>query len=98
MTKVKIFLILLVVAFSGVPIPLANNINNVYSGGPERDYDERYEDVPSANECWYDGYADGKDHPIDHDRNRECKDKWNYDNLLVLTEHFWIHSSTLPVP
>ena len=29
----------------------------------------------SANECWYDGYTDGKDHPFDHDRNRECKDK-----------------------
>ncbi|MGH9986771.1 MAG: hypothetical protein ACRD8W_22735 [Nitrososphaeraceae archaeon] len=32
-----------------MPIPLANNIKNVYAGGPERDYDERYEDVPSAN-------------------------------------------------
>jgi hypothetical protein len=36
-TKAKIFLILLVVAISGVPIPLANNINNVYDAGPERD-------------------------------------------------------------
>jgi hypothetical protein len=34
MTKFKIFLILLVVAISGLPIPLANNINNVYAGGP----------------------------------------------------------------
>ena len=56
-------------------IPLANNIKNVYAGGPERDYHERYEDVPDANECWYDGYTDGKDHPFDDDRNRECKDK-----------------------
>lgn len=36
-TKAKIFLILLVVVISGVPIPLANNINNVYDVGPERD-------------------------------------------------------------
>jgi hypothetical protein len=36
-TKAKIFLILLVVAISGVPIPLANNINNVHDAGPERD-------------------------------------------------------------
>jgi hypothetical protein len=55
MTKFKIFLILLVVAISGLPIPLANNINNVYAGGTERVYDERYEDVPGANECRYDG-------------------------------------------
>lgn len=53
-TKAKIFLILLVVAISGVSIPLANNINNVHAGGTERDYDERYEDVPGANECRYD--------------------------------------------
>ena len=79
-----------------MPIPLANNINNVYAGGPERDYDERYEDVPDANECWYDGHTDGKDHPFDDDRNRECKDKG--DRLLVSTDHFWIYSGTLLVP
>jgi hypothetical protein len=54
MTRVKIFLILLIVAISGIPIPLAISTINVYAGGPERDYDERYTDVPSANECWYD--------------------------------------------
>ena len=37
-TKARIFLILLVVAISGVPIPLSNNTNNVYAGGPGRDY------------------------------------------------------------
>ena len=87
-----------VVAISGVSIPLANDIKNVYAGGPEREYDERYEDVLSANECRYDGYADGKDHPFDHDRNRECNDKRNHDDLLGLTDHFRIHSSTLLVP
>jgi hypothetical protein len=46
---------LLVVAISEVSIPQANNINNVYAGGTERVYDERYEDVPGANECRYDG-------------------------------------------
>ena len=79
-------------------IPLANNIKNVCAGGPERDYDERYEDVPSANECWYGGHADGKYHPFDDDRNRECKDKGDHDYLLVLTDHFWIYSGTLIVP
>ena len=55
--------------------------------------------VPGANECRYDGYADGKDHPFDHDRNRECKDKGNHDYLLVLTDHFFrTYSSTLLVP
>ena len=27
-------------------------------------------------------------HPFDDDRNRECKDKGDHDNLLVLTDHF----------
>lgn len=30
-------------------IPLANNIKNVYAGGEERDYHERYEDVLDAS-------------------------------------------------
>jgi hypothetical protein len=48
MIRVKIFLILLIVAISGMPIPLATD---VYAGGPERDYDERYRDAPAAKEC-----------------------------------------------
>jgi hypothetical protein len=44
---------------------------------PERDYDERYEDIPGAPECWHDGYTDGQDHPFNHDRNEECKDNGN---------------------
>lgn len=55
----------------------SGNLLVVYAGGPERDYDERYEDIPGTNECWYDGYADGQDHPFNHDRNEECKDKGN---------------------
>jgi hypothetical protein len=54
MTKVRILLILLVVAISGIPIPLAIITTNFYAGGPERDYDERYRDAPAADECWSD--------------------------------------------
>jgi len=49
----------------------------VHAGGLERDYDERYKDVQGAPECWYNSYADGQDHPFNHDRNEECKDKSN---------------------
>lgn len=49
----------------------------IFASGPERDYDEAYEDVPGAPECWYDGYEDGQDNPFNHDRNKECIDKGN---------------------
>ena len=48
-----------------------------YGSGAARDYDEAYEDVQGANECWYDGYADGQNEPFNEDRNEECKDKGN---------------------
>jgi hypothetical protein len=51
MTKVKIFLILLIVAISGMPIPPAISTTNFYAGGQERNYDKRYRDVPGAYEC-----------------------------------------------
>ena len=54
-----------------IPI-LTLSISNVYASGPEYDYDEKYENVPGAPECWYDGYADGKNNPFNHDRNDEC--------------------------
>jgi hypothetical protein len=49
----------------------------VYAGGPEWDCDDRYDQIPDACNCWHDGYIDGQDHPFDHDRNEECKDKGN---------------------
>ena len=27
-------------------------MSNVYAGGPRLDWDQRYEDVPGASECW----------------------------------------------
>jgi glycerol uptake facilitator-like aquaporin len=29
----------------------------------------------SRCKCWFDGYADGRDNPFNHDRNEECIDK-----------------------
>ena len=70
--KLSLLLILIAIAAS-----VSENLLAVYAGGPKRDYDERYEDIPGANECWYDGYADGQDHPFNHDRYEDCKDKGN---------------------
>lgn len=55
-------------------MPMPITISNVNAGGPRLDYDERYEDVPGAPECWVDGYDAG--FAGDYDRNRadECKD------------------------
>jgi hypothetical protein len=47
----------------------------VYAGGVARDYDEKYDDIPGANECWYDGYLDGENNSYNHDRGDECKDR-----------------------
>jgi hypothetical protein len=51
-----------------------NTVPNVYAGGPRADYDERYEDVPGASECWIDGYDAGFAGKYDKDRADECKD------------------------
>ena len=55
-------------------MPMPITISHVNAGGPRLDYDERYEDVPGAPECWVDGYDAG--FAGDYDRNRadECKD------------------------
>jgi hypothetical protein len=44
----------------------------VFATGAARDYDEAYEDVPGAPECWYDGYEDGQNNGFNQDRNEEC--------------------------
>ena len=50
-------------------------ISNVYASGPRLDYDERYEDVPGAPECWVDGYDAGFAQKYDKDRADECKNE-----------------------
>jgi hypothetical protein len=53
----------------------AIGIQSAYAGGPRMDWDERYEDIPGAPECWVDGFDDGLENPIDQERNEECRDK-----------------------
>lgn len=55
----------------------AIGIQSAYAGGPRMDWDERYEDIPGAPECWVDGFDDGQNNPFEHERNDECKDKGN---------------------
>jgi hypothetical protein len=50
-------------------------IASAFAGGPRHDYDERYEDVPGAPECWTDGFDDGVNDSFDENRDEECKDK-----------------------
>lgn len=47
-------------------------VPNVYAGGARGDYDERYEDVPGAPECWLDGFDAGFAGKYDKDRAKEC--------------------------
>jgi hypothetical protein len=47
-------------------------ISNVYASGPRLDYDETYEDVPGAPECWVDGYDAGFAQKYDEDKANEC--------------------------
>jgi len=49
-------------------------IPSAYAGGPRLDYDEAYEDVPGAPECWVDGYDAGFAALYDKDRANECND------------------------
>ena len=57
-----------------IPLLFVATIANVYAGGPTLDYDERYEDVPGAPECWVDGYDAGFAQKYDKDRADECAD------------------------
>ena len=49
-------------------------VPNVFASGPRMDYDERYEDIPGAPECWVDGYDAGFAGKYNIDRANECKD------------------------
>ena len=55
-----------------IPIFILLLVPNVYASGPRLDYDERYEDVPGAPECWVDGYDAGFAQRYDEDRANEC--------------------------
>jgi hypothetical protein len=55
----------------------AIGIQSAYAGGPRMDWDERYEDIPGATDCWVDGFDNGLENPIDQERNEECVDKGN---------------------
>ena len=57
-----------------IPLLMIATITNVYASGPRLDYDERYEDVPGAPECWVDGYDAGFAQKYDKDRADECND------------------------
>ena len=55
--------------------------NNAYAGGPRYDFDERYENVDGAFECWVDGFDDGATDSYDEDIDNECgEDKGNQYN------------------
>jgi hypothetical protein len=55
-----------------IPLLMLATISNVFASGPRLDYDERYEDVPGAPECWVDGYDAGFAQKYDKDRAQEC--------------------------
>jgi hypothetical protein len=57
-----------------VPLFMVATVSNVYASGPRLDYDETYENVPGAPECWVDGYDAGFAQKYDQGRADECAD------------------------
>ena len=55
-------------------ISSVSSSSNVFAGGPRHDYDERYEDIQGAPQCWTDGFDDGVNDSYDTDRANECAD------------------------
>ena len=49
--------------------------SSAFAGGRRNDYDERYEDVPGASECWTYGFDDGVNESFDENRDEECAGK-----------------------
>jgi hypothetical protein len=41
------------------------------------DSDDRFDHIPSAGQCWVDGYRDSDNGVFDQERNEECIDKGN---------------------
>jgi hypothetical protein len=59
-----------------VAVLIANiRVSNTFAGGPRMDWDERFEHIPGAPECWVDGFDDGRDGPFIQSRNDVCTDK-----------------------
>jgi hypothetical protein len=44
--------IITLTAIAAILIARTTAINHVHAGVPRHDYDERYDDVPGAPECW----------------------------------------------
>lgn len=53
---------------------LSTSVSAAFAGGPRMDWDERFEDIPGAPECWVDGYDAGFAQIYDKVRADECKD------------------------
>ena len=70
MISVKLLLSLVLL----FPLLMVVTISNVYASGPRLDYDQAFENVPGAPECWIDGYDAGFVQKYDKDRADECKD------------------------
>jgi len=49
-------------------------LQNAFSGGPRLDYDEAYEDVPGAPDCWVNGYDAGFAGKYDKNRADQCNE------------------------
>jgi hypothetical protein len=52
----------------------SGSIAAAFAGGPRLDYDQDYQDVPGAPQCWVDGYDAGFSGQYDKDRAEECND------------------------
>jgi hypothetical protein len=67
---IKMKSLLLFLAATTVTVLLV--IPPVYASGPRLDYDQTYEDVPGAPQCWVDGYDAGFSQQYDKKRADEC--------------------------
>src|SRR5919106_1272276 len=47
------------ILLSAISILIVSSLQSVFAGGPRLDYDETYEDIPGAPDCWVDGYDAG---------------------------------------
>jgi hypothetical protein len=53
---------------------VSTNISTAFAGGPRMDWDERFENIPGAPECWIDGYDAGFAQKYDKVRADTCAD------------------------
>ena len=57
-----------------IPIFLLLLTPYVYARGPRLDYDEAFQDIEGATECWVDGYDAGFAGVYDRERAEECNE------------------------